>query len=455
MDLGLEGKVALVTAASKGLGLASAAALAAEGASVAICARDPDRLAAAAAGIGAGRPRDPGRRHRARTRPHAWSPPRSSGSGGSTCSSPTPAARRRPARWRSPTSRSPQALNANLTTSIRLVREAVPHLRAAGGGRICLITSSAVKQPIPTLALSNTARDRPVGVGEDRRPGPRARRHHPEPRVPGAARHRPRRGTSGFEGPHRATRPTSAASSRSCARSPRGSSRASRSRSTGRLRWASSDRSATRHIRRLPMSATDQRRRPRRPVLGGAAGARAADRHDGRRRALRRPARRSRARRAASDGSRSSRGRSTSSRASTASALDVTMRTTLDVLESIAQRDVGGDRAPVRPAAGREPPLGTGPAARRARLDAAHRHARSALDRYVARLSAIPAYPRRDRRGRARGRSTLGHARAARRRRARRRRRWSGCSRSRRRTRPPSRRVGPRRRGGRASASRP
>src|SRR5258705_11094459 len=52
MDLGLHGKVALVTAASKGLGLASAAALAAEGASVAICARDPERLTAAAAGIG-------------------------------------------------------------------------------------------------------------------------------------------------------------------------------------------------------------------------------------------------------------------------------------------------------------------------------------------------------------------------------------------------------------------
>jgi 3-oxoacyl-[acyl-carrier protein] reductase len=51
-----------------------------------------------------------------------------------------------------------RALNANLVTSIRLVREALPHLRTAGAGRICLITSSAVKQPIPTLALSNTAR---------------------------------------------------------------------------------------------------------------------------------------------------------------------------------------------------------------------------------------------------------------------------------------------------------
>jgi 3-oxoacyl-[acyl-carrier protein] reductase len=50
------------------------------------------------------------------------------------------------------------AVNANLLTSVRLVREALPHLRAGGWGRICLITSSSVKQPLPNLALSNTAR---------------------------------------------------------------------------------------------------------------------------------------------------------------------------------------------------------------------------------------------------------------------------------------------------------
>ncbi len=38
------------------------------------------------------------------------------------------------------------------------MQAAVPHMRAAGWGRICLITSYAVKQPIPTLAYSNTAR---------------------------------------------------------------------------------------------------------------------------------------------------------------------------------------------------------------------------------------------------------------------------------------------------------
>jgi 3-oxoacyl-[acyl-carrier protein] reductase len=53
MDLGLEGKVALVTGASKGLGRAIAAALSAEGARVAISSRSRERIEAAAGEIGA------------------------------------------------------------------------------------------------------------------------------------------------------------------------------------------------------------------------------------------------------------------------------------------------------------------------------------------------------------------------------------------------------------------
>ena len=52
MDLGLAGKVALVTAASKGLGRASAQALVNEGAAVAINSRDPERLGSTAAALG-------------------------------------------------------------------------------------------------------------------------------------------------------------------------------------------------------------------------------------------------------------------------------------------------------------------------------------------------------------------------------------------------------------------
>src|SRR4029079_7325545 len=49
MDLGMSGKVALVTAASKGLGRGAALAMSREGARVAICARSPGPLEATAA----------------------------------------------------------------------------------------------------------------------------------------------------------------------------------------------------------------------------------------------------------------------------------------------------------------------------------------------------------------------------------------------------------------------
>jgi 3-oxoacyl-[acyl-carrier protein] reductase len=54
MDLGIAGKRAAVAAASGGLGLASAQALAAEGVHVAICGRDQARIEAAATEIGHG-----------------------------------------------------------------------------------------------------------------------------------------------------------------------------------------------------------------------------------------------------------------------------------------------------------------------------------------------------------------------------------------------------------------
>jgi 3-oxoacyl-[acyl-carrier protein] reductase len=53
MDLGLAGRTAFITGGSAGIGLAIAGALIAEGASVAVCGRDPARLAAAAERTGA------------------------------------------------------------------------------------------------------------------------------------------------------------------------------------------------------------------------------------------------------------------------------------------------------------------------------------------------------------------------------------------------------------------
>ena len=158
MDLGMSGKVALVTAASKGLGRGAALAMSREGARVAICARSPEPLEATAAELPGevlaipadvtepDVPATAGRGHGRAVR-RAGHPGRR-----------TPAVPHRPApsTWR--TTQMLAAVNANLLTSIRLVQAAVPHMRAAGGGRICLITSFSIKQPIPGLAYSNTAR---------------------------------------------------------------------------------------------------------------------------------------------------------------------------------------------------------------------------------------------------------------------------------------------------------
>ena len=160
MDLGIAGRVALVTASSKGLGRASALALAAEGCKLVICARGEEALAATATDLEeAGgevlaivddvtEPEAPARLV-ASTVEHFGSLDILVGNAGGPP----------PGRALDATDDDIAfAINANLTTSVRLARESVPHMRAGGWGRICFITSVSVKQPIPTLAMSNTAR---------------------------------------------------------------------------------------------------------------------------------------------------------------------------------------------------------------------------------------------------------------------------------------------------------
>lgn len=160
MDLGLSGRVAIVAASSRGLGRATAEALAAEGASVLLNGRDEAALDDAVAAI--------------------------ISDGGTAAgvvaditdpTTPEQLVDDAVARWGRldivvanaggpPPGRALDvdddavlaAVNANLLSSVRLAKAAVPHLRAGGWGRICFITSVSVRQPIPGLALSNTAR---------------------------------------------------------------------------------------------------------------------------------------------------------------------------------------------------------------------------------------------------------------------------------------------------------
>lgn len=160
MDLGIAGKVALVTASSKGLGRAAAEALAADGARLVICARDRDSLDDAQTALRAGGadvlavpadvtdPGAPAELVRAATERFGGLDILVANAGGPP-----------PARALDLTDEQiAAAVNGNLTTSVRLVREALPSMRTAGWGRICLITSYTVKQPVPDLALSNLAR---------------------------------------------------------------------------------------------------------------------------------------------------------------------------------------------------------------------------------------------------------------------------------------------------------
>jgi len=52
----------------------------------------------------------------------------------------------------------PAALDLNLMSVVRMCLAAVPAMQAQRWGRVVAITSIAVRQPIPTLILSNTAR---------------------------------------------------------------------------------------------------------------------------------------------------------------------------------------------------------------------------------------------------------------------------------------------------------
>jgi len=159
MDLGLGGRVALVTASSKGLGRASAVALAEEGCKVVVCARGEDALRATEQQLASNTDVlavvDDVTEEDAPRRLVDATVERFGGIDILVANAGGPP----PARALEFDDRElAAALNANLKTSIRLVREAVPHMRENGWGRICCITSYSVKQPIPTLALSNTAR---------------------------------------------------------------------------------------------------------------------------------------------------------------------------------------------------------------------------------------------------------------------------------------------------------
>lgn len=156
MDLGLKGKVALVAAASQGLGMASARALAAEGARVAILSRRQSELDRVAPEIGAalGVACDLSKadqiaaavaRVRAELGDVAVLVNNCGGPPAGTFDTITEE------QWAS-------SFEQVFLSALRLTRAVLPMMRAAKWGRIVNIVSSSVEQPIPGLIVSNAFR---------------------------------------------------------------------------------------------------------------------------------------------------------------------------------------------------------------------------------------------------------------------------------------------------------
>jgi 3-oxoacyl-[acyl-carrier protein] reductase len=170
VDLELSGKVAVVAAATSGLGLGIARELAVEGATVSVAGRSKDRLQKALATLRSVAPDDRvggvtldvrdeqavrdwvdtvaaehGRVDVVVT--NAGGPPSGDATGHGV------------AAYR-------EALELSLLSAVSLVSAAVPHMRRNRYGRVLFVTSQAVKQPIEGKALSNTARPGLLGYAK-------------------------------------------------------------------------------------------------------------------------------------------------------------------------------------------------------------------------------------------------------------------------------------------------
>ena len=157
MDLKLSGKVAMVGGGSKGLGLAVARALAGEGARVSIASRNRESIGRAAAAISTdvlattadlASAADIERWHQATIDRFGGIDLLFTNAGG------PPAGRALDfgdAAWQS-------AFELLVLSVVRQVRLVVPSMQQRGGGAILMSTSSAVKEPIPNIALSNVLR---------------------------------------------------------------------------------------------------------------------------------------------------------------------------------------------------------------------------------------------------------------------------------------------------------
>ena len=158
MDLGLNGKVAMIAGASRGLGFAVAQVLAREGAHVSIASRDEKAIREAGCRIGSPNVLASSVDVKSAEGIQYWTEATVQRFGGIdllfTNSGGPPAG----ATMTFDDGAWGEAAELLLFSALRMVRAAVPSMQARGGGSILMSTSSSVKEPIANLGLSTVLR---------------------------------------------------------------------------------------------------------------------------------------------------------------------------------------------------------------------------------------------------------------------------------------------------------
>ena len=169
MDLGLRGKVALVAGASQGMGRATALGFAREGAKIGICARGEAALNEAAEMIR----KETGAEVLAMVADMTKVEDiqrfvnKTAGQFGRLDVVVNNAGGPPPGEFMKFTDEDWQnAFRLSFMSTMRMTREAVPHMRKVGGGRVINITSYSVKEPIAGLVLSNAIRSAVIGLAK-------------------------------------------------------------------------------------------------------------------------------------------------------------------------------------------------------------------------------------------------------------------------------------------------
>jgi 3-oxoacyl-[acyl-carrier protein] reductase len=170
MNLGLTGRVAVVAGSSKGIGRATAEALAREGMRVVVNGRHKETVQAAAQGIASATGADVHAVASDVATPEGVRALMSGAArwGGGADVLVTNAGGPRQGGFDDLSDQDFECgFQLNFMSTVRMIRLALPHMREKRWGRIVNLQSTAIKEPVPLVTLTNTIRPAVTGLAKD------------------------------------------------------------------------------------------------------------------------------------------------------------------------------------------------------------------------------------------------------------------------------------------------